>query len=179
MVFWSVSLCFLVACSSTPNMENLPSFTYLESLQTQKRLNCASRKPFDCMACALQGEAANQPGKGMYAVGMTIMTRAKGQIDRVCRVTKARRQFEGMRRWGRMKISKKVWRVTEHIMESKETGWTHFWAPRTQAKLKRTKPHWAHKFEKRQCKKKKIGDHIFFDNNKCKFNRQMRLADVK
>ena len=80
------------------------------------------------MACALQGEAANQPSKGMYAVGVTIMTRAKGNPNRICRVTKARRQFEGMRRWGKKKISKKVWGVTEHIMESKEMGWTHFWA---------------------------------------------------
>lgn len=174
-LFLSFVLLFVSACASTPSADNLPSFTYLDSIRTAKRINCASRNPTDCMACALQGEAANQPAKGMYAVGVTIMTRAKGNPDRICRVTKARRQFEGMRRWGRKKISRKVWGVTQHIMESQETGWTHFWAPKTQYHLKRRKPRWAYTYEKRQCKKEKIGDHIFFNNNQCKYNRRMRV----
>ncbi len=165
----------LGACTSTPSSENLPSFSYLDGLNTAKKVNCASQQPMDCMVCALQGEAANQTGRGIYAVGVTIMTRAKGQIDRICRVTKARSQFEGMRRRGKRKISKKVWRVAEHIMESKEQGWTHFWAPRTQARLRRSKPEWAYHYEKRQCTKKKIDDHIFFNTNQCKYNHRMRL----
>lgn len=171
----SVSLFIVSACATKPSSENVPQFTYVDSLRTARTINCASRKPSDCMACALQGEAANQPSKGIYAVGMTIMTRAKGKPERICRVTKARRQFEGMRRRGRKKISKKVWGVTEHIMESMETGWTHFYAPRTQRNLRRSKPHWANTYEKRQCKKEKIGDHVFYNVNQCRLNRHMRI----
>lgn len=174
-LFLSILLMLLSQCTTVPNRDNLPNFTYMDGLRTEKRINCASRKPMDCMACALQGEAANQPAQGIYAVGVTIMTRAKGQLERICRVTKARRQFEGMRRRGKRKISRKVWGVTKHIIESKEVGWTHFWAPRTQAKLKRRKPHWAYSFEKRQCTKEKIGDHIFFNTNQCRLDRYMRV----
>ncbi len=165
----------LGACTSTPSGENLPAFSYLDGLRTERIVSCASRDPYHCMACALQGEAANQPGPGIYAVGVTIMTRAKGHLDHICKVTRARRQFEGMRNRGQRKVSKKVWRVTEHIMESRETGWTHFWAPITQARLKRKKPFWADRFEQRLCKKEKIGDHVFFNNQSCKYNRRMRL----
>jgi len=174
-LFLSFVLLFVSACASTPSSKNLPRFSYLDGLLTAKTVNCASRAPTDCMACALQGEAANQSAQGIYAVGVTIMTRAKGKINRICRVTKARRQFEGMRKKGRRKISKKVWRVSKHVVESKETGWTHFWAPKTQANLKRHKPHWAYAFEKRKCKKERIGDHIFFNTNQCRYNRRMRL----
>lgn len=184
----SLVLVFVSACATKPkapkkvilNGDNLPKFSYLDGLRTAKTVNCASKSPTSCMACALQGEAANQPGKGIYAVGVTIMTRAKGNIKRICKVTKARRQFEGMRRRGKRKISRKVWKVTKHILSSQETGWTHFWAPRTQRKLKRRKPAWAHVFEKRKCRKKRISGHIFFNINKCKFDRRMRLnANVK
>ena len=178
-VYLGFIVLFVSACASTPSRENLPQFSYMDGLRTAKRINCASRSPTDCMACALQGEAANQTSQGIYAVGMTIMTRAKGDPRRVCRVTKARRQFEGMRRRGKRKISRKVWGVTLHIMESKETGWTHFWAPKTQARLKRRQPAWAHSFERRQCKKEKIDDHIFFNNKQCKFDRRMRLLNAQ
>jgi spore germination cell wall hydrolase CwlJ-like protein len=174
-IWMSFALLFVCACATTPQDKELPKYSYVDSLRTAKKINCASRKPIDCMACALQGEAANQPSRGIYAVGVTIMTRAKGNIQRVCKVTKARRQFEGMRSRGHKKISKKVWGITEHIMKNKETGWTHFWAPHTQYKLKRKKPYWAHQFEKRQCKKEKIGDHIFFNTNQCKLDRRLRL----
>ena len=179
-LFLSLVLIYITACSTKPevkklNGDNLPKFSYVDSLHTAKTVNCASRKAKECMACALQGEAANQPARGMYAVGVTIMTRAKGKLSRICSVTKARRQFEGMKRRGKRKISKKVWKVTQHIINSKETGWTHFWAPRTQRKLKRRKPAWAHVFEKRKCKRRRIGGHIFFNINQCKFDRRMRL----
>jgi spore germination cell wall hydrolase CwlJ-like protein len=172
--FCLIATLFLYGCS-TPNMDNLPSFRYVDSLTMAREVHCASTDPMHCMACALQGEAANQPARGIYAVGMTVMTRAEGEVSQICTVTKARRQFEGMRRHGRMKVSVKVWRVTEHIVESRETGWTHFWSPISQAKLRRAKPYWATRFEKRQCKKEKIGDHIFFNTNQCKYNRSMRL----
>ncbi len=165
----------LTACTTHTSSKKLPQFSYLDGLVTEKNISCASEQPLDCMACALQGEAANQPGHGIYAVGITIMTRAKGQPKNICSVTRARRQFEGMRRRGRRKISRKVWQVSLLVLENKETGWTHFWAPQTQSKLNRRKPAWAHSFEKRQCRQETIGDHIFFDTNQCKFNRYMRL----
>lgn len=169
------SFLLLAACASRPSLDNLPSFTYMDGLVTAKTVNCSSGEALDCMACALQGEAANQPGPGIYAVGVTIMTRAGGDKNRVCKVTRARRQFEGMRRRGRRKISKKVLKVTQHVLGSEETGWTHFWAPKAQKRLKRRKPAWAHSFEKRQCRQEMIGDHMFFDTNQCKYNRNMRL----
>lgn len=174
-VYLSLLLLFVSACATHPNSENIPKFSYLDSLQTAKTINCSSRKALDCMACALQGEAANQPSKGIYAVGVTIMTRAKGNINRICRVTKARRQFEGMKRYGKRRVSKKILGVSQHILKSKEVGWTHFWAPRTQTKLKRKKPYWAHSYDRRKCLKKKIGDHIFYNINKCQYNRRMRI----
>lgn len=181
MVIFIISggvLCFLGACTSKLTVDDLPEFTYVDSLKTVKKVNCAKSDPLHCMACALQGEAANQSARGMYAVGVTIMTRAKGNIHNICRVTKARRQFEGMKRKGWKKISKKVWKVANHIMESKEIGWTHFWAPRTQARLKRRKPAWAYKFDKRQCLKEKIDDHIFYNTNLCKFDPYMKVSQI-
>lgn len=128
------------------------------------------------MACALQGEAANQSAQGIYAVGVTIMTRAKGNPDKVCKVTKARRQFEGMRRKGSIKISKKVWEVSQFVLEKKEVGWTHFWSPLEQANLKRPKPSWAKQFEDRQCHQEKIDDHVFYNQNQCKAPQMRKLA---
>ncbi len=166
----------LANCSTfqRASKHNIPEYSYTDSLRTFKTIKCSSRTAEDCMACALQGEAANQPAAGIYAVGMTIMTRAKGDLDRVCRVTTARGQFEGMRKNRTLKISKKVWGVTQHILKSRETGWTHFWAPRTQKELKRNKPHWAYSFEKRQCDREEIGDHIFYNDQVCKPSVQVR-----
>lgn len=178
-------LLFLAACSTRQSKppatyaelkfpkESFFEFTYLEGIETARKVNCASKDPTVCMACALQGEAANQNGKGIYAVGVTIMTRAKGDIKNVCKVTRAKKQFEGMRSTEQRKISKKVWRVTQHILETQETGWTHFWAPGIQYKLNRGKPSWAYEFEKRKCKKSVIDDHVFFNTNDCQLNRDM------
>ena len=171
----SLGLFMASACSTTSKKDILPRYTYIDGLRTAKRFDCASRNPEVCMACALQGEAANQPAIGIYAVGVTIMTRAEQNPEKICKVTKSRRQYEGMRKRGQLKISRKVWGVTQHIMESKEIGWTHFWAPKTQMKLKRKKPHWASRYEERQCRKQQIGDHVFFNNKQCKFNRYMRI----
>jgi len=176
-------LVFIGACASTSQSGRhgkvLPKYSYVDSLRTAKKINCASRKASDCMACALQGEAANQPTRGIYAVGITIMTRAKGNPRRIWRVTKARRQFEGMKRRGKKKISKKVWGVTKHIMKTLETGWTHFWAPKVQYRLNRRKPKWATVYEKRQCRKQKIGDHIFFNNRQCKISKRTLRYSVQ
>ena len=178
----------LAACSTHPNQPqvtyaelpqvSLMEFTYMDGLNTAKKINCASSAPTDCMACALQGEAADQNGKGIYAVGVTIMTRAKGDINKICKVTKARRQFEGMRSKGEIKISEKVWTITNFIIESRETGGTHFWSPKIQYKLNRGKPSWAYKFEKRKCRKTVIDDHVFFNTNDCKYDRYMRLIGI-
>ena len=175
----SFALIILCSCSTSSKknaFEELPNFTYLDGLVPAKTINCASRSPQHCLACALQGEAADQPARGIYAVGITIMTRAKGNPKKICRITKARRQFEGMRRWGKRKISRKIWQVTIKVLEHKETGWTHFWAPKAQAKLKRKKPSWAYSYEKKQCLQEKIGDHIFFNKNKCLGRANRKLA---
>ena len=174
-VYLSFLLLLVSACATRPGSENIPKFSYIDGLRTAKTVSCASRKAIVCMACALQGEAANQPAKGIYAVGVTIMTRAKGNTSKVCKVTKARRQFEGMRRRGKIKISRKVWGVAAHVLKSKEMGWTHFWAPRAQANLKRSKPSWARTYEKRMCSQEKIGDHVFYNINQCKYGPQMRV----
>jgi len=172
-----ILLSLLANCStlSRANRHNVPQFSYTDSLRTHKTINCSSLLPEDCMACALQGESANQPEAGIYAVGMTIMTRAKGELKKVCPVTTARGQFEGMKKNKKMKISKKVWGVTQHILESKETGWTHFWAPRTQRRLKRNKPRWANEFEKRQCQNEEIGDHVFYNDQKCSISKKIHV----
>ncbi len=172
-------LLFLSACASPKKVTSALRFSYLDGLQAAKQIDCGSQRPMDCMACALQGEAANQPGPGVYAVGVTIMTRARGRAQNICATTKARGQFEGMRKRGRKKISKKVWAVTKKIMATKEIGWTHFWAPKTQKKLNRRKPAWATTYEKRQCRNEEIGDHVFFDTNQCRYNRSMRLNAQK
>ncbi|MCB0379079.1 MAG: cell wall hydrolase [Bdellovibrionales bacterium] len=144
---------------------------------TTVHADCSSNNPGDCMACALQGEAANQTSQGIYAVGVTIMTRAKGKLENICKVTKARGQFEGMRKRGKRKISRRVRKVTRQILKSREKKWTHFWAPRAQKRLRRSKPFWATHYEKRRCEKQEIGDHIFYNANKCELSRRQLLAN--
>lgn len=169
--YFYIFFIFCTSCQLSPKDKPLPEVTYLDGLTTAKKINCSSNKALHCMACALQGEAANQNAQGVYAVGITIMTRAKGKLNKVCKVTKARGQFEGMRRSGYRKISKKIWKITNHIIEKKETGWTHFWAPVEQKNLNRRKPAWASHFEQRQCLKEKIDDHIFYNKNKCTYKK--------
>ena len=172
MGFAIVSL-WLIGCSAPKKpSRDLASFSYLDSLTTVTKVNCGSGQALDCMACTLQGEAADQPGAGVYAVGMTIMTRAKGQLSRVCRVTGAAYQFEGNKRRGSRKISKKIWAISKHILTTKETGWTHFWSPKSQGRLKRQAPRWAKSFKERGCHSQKIGDHIFYNENKCEKSRR-------
>jgi spore germination cell wall hydrolase CwlJ-like protein len=174
-VYIAILLLFLSACASKPSSKNIPKFSFLDSLKIEKTVNCSSRDALDCMACALQGEAANQSPHGIYAVGITIMTRAKGRLDKICGITKARGQFEGMKRRGKRKITRKVMGIAKHIIESKETGWTHFWAPKTQADLRRNKPYWAYTFERKQCLNEKIGDHVFYNTNQCVLDRQRMI----
>ena len=175
------SLC--VSCASTETTKlspkAIPKFSYNDGIITHKKVNCSSGQAINCMACALQGEAANQPAQGIYAVGVTIMTRAKGKTNKVCKVTKSRRQFEGMKRRGYRKISKKVWIISRQVLARKETGWTHFWSPSAQARLKRSKPIWAHRYEARQCQREKIGDHVFYNENVCRKKTIRKNASTK
>ena len=174
---------FCVSCASTDtnsfSSKALPKFSYADGIVTHKKVNCSSGKAIDCMACALQGEAANQPAQGIYAVGVTIMTRAKGNTNKICKVTKSRRQFEGMKRRGYRKISKKVWIISRQVLARKETGWTHFWSPSAQARLKRSKPIWAYRYEARQCRREKIGDHVFYNENMCQKKALLMNASTK
>ena len=89
----SLPLLFFVAGGSI-NKKSLPRYNYLDSLQTKKTVSCRDQVPLHCMACTLQGEAANQSSQGAYAVGMTIMTRAKGNLRKICSVVRSPKQFE-------------------------------------------------------------------------------------
>lgn len=164
----------LGACASNP--KHRLGYSYVESITTARHVSFRSNQPLDCMAVALQREAGNQPSPGVYAVGVTIMTRAKGRVDRICKVTRARRQFEGVRRHGSVAVSIKTLGIAKRILQTKETGWTHFWAPKAQARLKRGKPLWATRYEQRQCQSKTIADHVFFNKNQCKKSRGRGLA---
>lgn len=150
------------ACNLTPHSLDL------SRRQGSSYANCGAHRSFDCMACALHGEARNQSPTGIYAVAKTIMTRAQGKTSNICRATRARHQFEGVPKKGRIRLTKNIYWATKKILKTKEKGWTHFWAPRSQYQLGRRKPAWANTYDRQGCDRQTIGDHIFYNAKNCK-----------
>lgn len=116
-----------------------------------------------CLAMNIYHEARGEPVKGQIAVGTVTMNRANWDVNAICPVVYAPKQFSWTslkqhphrypphadRSWQRAKAL--AWRIVEGELKDVTKGATYFHAHNV-------KPAWRHAFQRTVT----IGNHVFY-----------------